>query len=124
MEAKKIRMVDFYMQGKTDAEIGQEIGVSRETVNTWRNNDPEVIAEINKQIQAIGDRMRARLVKLTGKAFDLVDKKLDDGDIQTALSVLRLLERTGILEKMFEVGEKNPASIKHNQVFEKILNGD
>ena len=40
--------IDLLVQGKSDRETAEAIGVSRQTVNNWRNNDTVFIAELNK----------------------------------------------------------------------------
>ena len=34
--------IDLLVQGKSDRETAEAIGVSRQTVNNWRNNDPVI----------------------------------------------------------------------------------
>ena len=120
MDAKKIRMVNLYMQGKTDIEIAGEIGVTRETVNRWRQSDPEVIAEINKQVQAIRDNMRSRLVELANRSFDLLSKEIDNGNVQVALGVLKTLEKIGALDGVFGVGKTDPRDIESEQEIKEM----
>jgi hypothetical protein len=42
------RAIDLLVAGATDGEAAEAVGVTRQTVNTWRNRDPIFIAELNR----------------------------------------------------------------------------
>jgi len=75
--------------GKNDEAIAAEIGVTRQTVNGWRNHDIEFIAVLNQRRQeiwdGISDRMRAAMLI----ALDTVFSEIEGGNVEMAMSLLR-----------------------------------
>ena len=65
------------------------MGVARETVTRWRNDNPHFAAELNKQRQLIWEANHDRLRSLAGKAVDTIEAGLDAGDTKAAVEVLK-----------------------------------
>ena len=65
------------------------MGVARETVTRWRNDNPHFAAELNKQRQLIWEASHDRLRSLAGKAVDTIEAGLDAGDTKAAVEVLK-----------------------------------
>src|SRR5215210_166260 len=63
----QLNAIDCLATGQTDAETAAAVGVTRQTVNGWRNHDPRFIAALNARRLDIwggaGDRLRALLPK-------------------------------------------------------------
>jgi len=53
LSIKQQNAIDLLIQGKSDRKTAEAIGVSRQTVTNWRNNNPVFIAELNKQRKAV-----------------------------------------------------------------------
>ena len=53
LSVEQLNAIDVLVQGKTDQETAQAVGVTRETVNRWRNDNPHFAAELNKQRKLI-----------------------------------------------------------------------
>jgi hypothetical protein len=64
--------------GKRDADAGEAAGVSRETVNRWRNHNPCFKAALNKRQQELWSDGHNRLRGLVGKAVEKLESALDD----------------------------------------------
>ena len=47
------KAVALILLGKTDVEVAEAVGVSRQTVNTWRNHDSNFATVLNGQRQGI-----------------------------------------------------------------------
>lgn len=88
---KQLRALDLYLVGKRDEQVARAVGVSRQTVNSWRNHDQRFIDELrcrqNEMTRTLRDQQRA----LAWKAMDVVTKALDEGDAKTALEIGKLL---------------------------------
>ena len=65
------------------------MGVARETVTRWRNDNPHFAAELNKQRQLIWEANHDWLRSLAGKAVDTIEAGLDAGDTKAAVEVLK-----------------------------------
>ena len=49
LSVEQLNAIDILVLGKTDQETATTVGVARETVNRWRNENPYFAAELNKQ---------------------------------------------------------------------------
>ena len=70
--------IDLLVQGKSDRETAEAIGVSRQTVTNWRNNNPVFIAELNKQRKAVWGAQVDRIRYLISAALDVLEEDLQD----------------------------------------------
>lgn len=81
------------LQGQTDGEVAQAVGVTRQTVNGWRNRDAEFAAELNRRRQELWGAQEQRLRNLLEKAVDVLAEDLDGEDLKlrqgAAVHVLR-----------------------------------
>jgi hypothetical protein len=84
------RAVHLVISGKTDNEIAEELGVCRATVNTWRNRCAPFVAAVNQERLSIWQASKSKITRLAGKALNLIERSLDDGEIATAWRVLEL----------------------------------
>lgn len=77
------------MEGKSDRVVAESIGVSRQTVNEWRNRDVIFIAALNKERVELWTEARERLKSLTGQAVDVLGRQLESSDPKIALAAAR-----------------------------------
>ena len=89
LSVEQLNAIDILVQGKTDQETAQSVGVARETVTRWRNDNPYFAAELNKQRKLIWGTNQDRLRSLTTKAVDTIETALDAGDSKAAVEVLK-----------------------------------
>ena len=103
--------------GKTDRETAELVGVTRQTVNGWRNANPWFVAELNRQRQALWGGAVDRLRALLPRAVAVLAHGLDGGEdrLAVALAVLRPggVDRSRAPEKLdtFLVGPTAAAAI-------------
>ena len=82
--------IALLLEGKRDAEVGEAVGVTRETVNRWRNSDDGFMVELNKARQELWGSHRERLRSLVGRALDELGRELDgEHGYQAAVQVLK-----------------------------------
>jgi FixJ family two-component response regulator len=48
LSPKQELAVDLVLEGQTDSEVAESVGVTRPTVNLWRNRHPAFMAELNR----------------------------------------------------------------------------
>ncbi len=74
---KQYNAIDAILAGATDQEAAKCCGVSRQTVNGWKNNDPEFIAELSQQRELLREMNLDKLQSIIGKALQVLDNDLD-----------------------------------------------
>ncbi len=79
------RAIEVLLSGGTQQEAAAAAGVSRETVNRWRNRHPGFIAELNQQRHNRALEFQDRLRDMDGKALTIVADALGSGDRAAAL---------------------------------------
>jgi hypothetical protein len=80
--------IDLLCLGKPDREICEIIGIGRSSLWTWRKN-PVFIAELNRRRQALWAEAHGRLQALVGKAIDVIEQSVAEGDVRVAIEVLK-----------------------------------
>jgi hypothetical protein len=113
----QLNAVDLLVTGKTDQETAEAVGVTRQTVNGWRNANPYFQAELNRRRQDLWGVMVDQLRGLLPRAVAVLAEELDRGTDRAgvALSILRLggVDRTRAPQKLdkFLVGPTDPEAI-------------
>ena len=72
--------IDLLITGKSDGETGKTVGVARQTVWNWRNNDPYFKAELNKRRQELWSASLDRMRSLAADALDVLEEDLQQTD--------------------------------------------
>lgn len=90
LTAKQLVAIDCLLMGKTDREAAEVAGVNRVTITKWRLYDPYFQAELNRRRAEIWNAAVDRLRNLILKALDVVEKSLDQGDVKTALEIVKM----------------------------------
>ena len=91
LSVEQLNAIDILVQGRTDQETAETVGVARETVTRWRNDNPHFTAELNRQRRLIWGDSHDRLRALAGKAVDVLETSLDEGDSRVAVEVLKAI---------------------------------
>jgi transposase-like protein len=101
--------------GKSVAETARLAGVGRATVFRWLRNHPVFRAALNQWQDQIRSSCQTRLMALTDKATDAVEKALDAGD---ARSALQLLKGMGVLKEI-PAGPTDPEEVRKRDEIER-----
>jgi hypothetical protein len=96
---EQLNAIDILVQGRTDQETAETVGVARETVTRWRNDNPNFTAELNRQRRLIWRDSHDRLRALASKAVDALEVALDEGDSRTAVEVLKAIGLYGQVQR-------------------------
>ncbi len=100
--------VDCLVSGMTDAETAEAVGVSRQSVNAWRNHDPAFIASLNARRAEVWGHSVDRLRALVPKALTVIEHALDNfPDPRTGLDLLKLV---GVADAGAPLGRVGPVS--------------
>jgi transposase-like protein len=81
--------LESLLVGKSITETARSVGISRTTLYDWMRSDPTFRAAYNKWHDSLRESCQSRLLNLTDKATDAVEKALEAGDARTALQLLK-----------------------------------
>jgi transposase-like protein len=87
--AEQQTALESLMSGKSVAETARTVGVTRMTLYRWLKNDPMFRAAYNEWRESLKESCRARLLAMTDKAADVVEKALQSGDAKWAMDLLK-----------------------------------
>ena len=86
------------MMSKNDTEIGKALGVSRESVWRWRNENPDFIEATRSRQEILAARHTEELNELLTSVLMVVKENLISGDAKTKTQVA-LHERAAGIRK-------------------------
>lgn len=91
--------------GSKDAEVAAAVGVTRQTVNGWRNHNAAFMAALNRHRREIWEGHGDSLRFLVGRAVEVLEKALDSRNPQHAVSAaVHILKATGLYGVPFQAG--------------------
>jgi hypothetical protein len=89
LTAQQELAVDLLATGKTITEAANTLGVARQTVSEWRNQDPVFEAALNARREELWSGMSDRLRVLLPKALNVLEQSLEHGELRAAVAVVR-----------------------------------
>jgi len=89
LEEKQEAALDLLRMGITVAETARTTGVSRRTIYNWLRHDPVFGAAYNRWHDEMEKGAQSRLLMMTEKAMDAVEKALEAGDARAGLQLLK-----------------------------------
>lgn len=90
------------VQGLNDAEVGEKVGVTRETVNRWRHNgDDAFLVALNAARAQVWQDALERLRALVGDAVTVLEGSVrsEEADVKVALAILKAVGLYGAVGK-------------------------
>ncbi len=114
--------IDLLVMGKTDKETAESCGVSRQTVNDWRNNSPLFLAELNRRRAALWETDIDTLRSLVRDAIGVLADDLRGEDLKARrAAAVHLLRAVGIYGASMEPkGETSANRIERDWVFDNL----
>ena len=82
-------VIGALLDGKTQAEAAALAGVVPETISRWKSKDALFVATWQTRRRQVWESHAQRLRNLAGKALDVVEQGLTEGDIRAAALVLK-----------------------------------
>jgi transposase-like protein len=89
LTAQQELAVDLLATGKTITEAANALGVTRQTVSEWRNQNPVFEAALNERREELWSGMSDRLRALLPKVIGVLEQAVERGDLRVAVAVLR-----------------------------------
>ena len=105
---KQEMAVDLILAGMNDREIAKRMGVSRKTINTWRNHDEDFRTLLAERRMALHERHHDELSGLVSEAIGVMREAMREGDIVTRLRAAQAVMRTSGLQAAMKA--EKPAS--------------
>lgn len=105
-DLKNLKVYELAASGMKQGEIGDEVGLSRQSVNAILNSD---------QAKAFIDQARSRLIELQGAAVSTLEAAMADRDkdmktaVQAATTILKGL---GVLTDKIQINDGKPFVIR------------
>ena len=94
LNEKQELAIDLVMVGLSDGEIAKRVGISRKTINTWRNHDEDFRAVLSERRKALRERHQDELSGMVSEAIGVMREAMREDGIPTRLraaqSVLRM----------------------------------
>ena len=101
LSEEQMLAVPLIIEGKTDAQVGEAIGKSRETINRWRNQNEDFIKELKEARETHFDSQIMALSATTRKAIIALENLLDSEDEKIRMQVaLHLLKETALPKRI------------------------
>jgi hypothetical protein len=116
LSVKQSNAIDLLIVGKTDREVAESVGVTRQTVCGWRHYSPAFQSELNRRRKAAWGSAADRLRSMLPTALDVVGEALADGTEPNRLrAALKMLELGGL-----DGSTCGPSAIGPEEVYEVV----
>ena len=124
LQPEQEQAIALILTGQTDQAIADAVGVTRQTVNGWRNHNPEFMAVLNQRRATIWEGHTERLRGLATGAIDTLADALDDDDPkEQRAAAVHILKACGLYGQSLQpLGMIDPEAIKSEQRRENLLN--
>ena len=91
---EQLQAIPLIVQGKTDVEVGDAIGRTRETVNRWRNHDEDFADALEDARDSFMESQRVAVSAGAQMAVSALEELLDSEDDKVRLQAASLLLKT------------------------------
>ena len=85
----QLRALSEILAGRSDTDIAAAIGISRQTINGWKNQNLNFQSALNNRREEIWGSYQDRLRQMAGRALSVISTELAAGSLPAALAVLR-----------------------------------
>ena len=85
------RALEYLLDGSSVAETARSMGVARSTIHRWIKNDPVFRAAYEEWQEEALASVRSRLLALTDRATDSIERSVKAGDSRLSMQVLKSL---------------------------------
>ena len=93
LNGKQRQAIQLLLAGRSVTDTAVTINVDRRTLQRWRSNNPHFQAEFNRQRSEVYDAAQLKLNGLIHKAVAVMAKALDDGNLQAAIQLLKMVTK-------------------------------
>ena len=85
LSGKQEMALELIICGMNDGDIAKRAGVSRQTINTWRNHDKHFRTLLAERWGALRAQYRGELSELVSEAINVMREAIREGDMLTRL---------------------------------------
>ena len=126
LSIEQLNAIDLLIQGKTDFVVGEAVGVARQTVCNWRNQNAAFIAELNTRRKDIWQSQEDKLRSLVAEAVDVLADELRCEDAKARSDAAKFLIRaSGFYGQSIEpVGNTDAEDIEKAWRFDSAFDFD
>ena len=110
LSGKQEMALELVMCGMSDGDIAKRAGVSRQTVNTWRNHDEHFRMLLAERRVSLREQYRGELSGLVSEAIGVMREAIQEGDMLTRLLAAQALLRMSGLHAAVPT-EKLPSQV-------------
>ena len=97
LRAKQQQAISLLLSYKNDTEVAQELGIARQTVNTWKNKNQDFATELDRQQQELNQENQLQLSGLVGQSIQVLRQSLASENERIRLSAsIHVLKATGL----------------------------
>lgn len=106
--------IDLLITGMTDEEVATQVGVTRQTVNQWRNQNPVFAAELNRRREEAWGVCIDGLRHLQARAVEVLSENLSARDPRLRQqAAVQVLKASGLYGTRLEPnGETEPEDVE------------
>ena len=108
LSVKQELALELILCGINDGEIARRVGISRQTINTWRNHNEVFRMSLTGRREAARERHRVELSGLVSEAVGVMRAAVLEGDLLTRLWAVQALLRMSGLQAAVQT-EKLPS---------------
>jgi len=90
--------IDLLIVGKTDQETADAVGVTRQTIHTWRTSHLLFQSELEQACGALWRLSAERLRGLMSRALNNIAIAIDEGDVKSSFELLKAVGTYGDAE--------------------------
>jgi len=113
LSSAQLAGVELLLVGKTDQETADTVGVTRETVWSWRREHPIFMSTLERRRAEVWGSAGERLRSLMQKAIDNIATLVESGDFDASIALLKI---TGMYGGVVNVlSETDPEKIIRKQ---------
>jgi len=116
LSEQQLKAIDLILAGYTDKQVAEQVGVTRQTVNEWKNKNPYFMAELNSRRKAIRDAAFDKLLNLSYKAIDVIEKEIESGNWKLAMEIIKIVGLNSIT-----IGEVDPEAIENDMKLKELF---
>jgi transcriptional regulator with XRE-family HTH domain len=96
---EQLNAIDLLVQGLSDREVAEKVGVARETVTRWRNENPEFRVALYQRRKEIWGNACEKLRALVTDAVNVLEREIkEEGNLRAAIEVLKAVGLYGNIE--------------------------
>ena len=89
LSGEQVRAIGLLCLGKTVSATAALVGRSSDTVSRWKNENPYFMSELNRRQTELSDAVNKRIQCLVSKAVNVIEAKIDEGNLRAAIEILR-----------------------------------